>query len=672
MRRLILAAVAAFLAAQPAGAAPIISDGGVTGGVAGSLVPGSSLSGVLAARRALESMAERFARTGTYGDVVAAAEALLQALPGDALALHLVAAARAAQGQTQAARETLGTATGEDDVWRAVAEALIARRDGALDAAAARAAEAIALAPGNAYAHNVAGTVAVAQGDLVAATSHFGAAVARAPEGAPYFANLGAVLVEQRNTALARLALDRALELAPGDCTSLLAKGRLLLIEADPAGAAAAFGACLDGAPAQAAAAAAGLAEAQIASRAFVGAAHTVETHPGAFPAPELTLAVIALHAADPAAARRHLDRAGPAGAATILPALAEGLAGEHRTAAALAAARARAGLAAGWPVHAGFAAAAGEPADPQAPRDTAAAALFAALAAPGDPDALPHLLAAAGVLPGLRFEGATPDDLRAVGGDAARQGLATGSVLELTGFAAPAEAAYATAAAAAPGAALPKLFLARSLIGRDRAGAEAAAREALALSPNLWLGHRILGDALARRGAFAEATAHFAAAADAFADADTLLMLGAAAEQVPDDRTSRDAYERLLAVAPDSHVALNQFAWFLANRTDELDRADALAQRANAIQPGNASVLDTLGWIAYRRGDVGGALERLREAFAIDAGRRPEIGLRLARVAIEAGQREEAATVLRRIDEAAGGTAEGPEVDEIRRLLGG
>jgi Flp pilus assembly protein TadD len=128
--------------------------------------------------------------------------------------------------------------------------------------------------------------------------------------------------------------------------------------------------------------------------------------------------------------------------------------------------------------------------------------------------------------------------------------------------------------------------------------------------------------------------------------------MEGVLAEHVGDDAAARAAYERVLALEPANVVALNQLAWFLAAREIELDRALELAGQADALQPGNASVLDTKGWVLFLGGDEQAAVETLREAHAIDGGQRSLIALHLARAEAAAGDRPRAVAILRELAE--------------------
>ncbi len=71
--------------------------------------------------------------------------------------------------------------------------------------------------------------------------------------------------------------------------------------------------------------------------------------------------------------------------------------------------------------------------------------------------------------------------------------------------------------------------------------------------------------------------------------------------------------YERALARKPDFWVAANDLAFLLSeNATSgrDLDRALDLAKKAQALQPDNATIFDTIGWVYYKKGDTGKSLD--------------------------------------------------------------
>lgn len=75
-------------------------------------------------------------------------------------------------------------------------------------------------------------------------------------------------------------------------------------------------------------------------------------------------------------------------------------------------------------------------------------------------------------------------------------------------------------------------------------------------------------------------------------------LRLGLIYEKTGETEKAEARYLEALEMAPDFYATNNQLAWFYAARGVKLDRAMELALRANDLQPGNASILDTIGWL--------------------------------------------------------------------------
>lgn len=65
-----------------------------------------------------------------------------------------------------------------------------------------------------------------------------------------------------------------------------------------------------------------------------------------------------------------------------------------------------------------------------------------------------------------------------------------------------------------------------------------------------------------------------------------------------------------------DNAIALNTLGYVLANRTARLEEAYQLITRALAAKPGDPAIMDSLGWVEYRRGNLGDALELLTQAY--------------------------------------------------------
>ncbi|PZR73570.1 MAG: hypothetical protein DLM52_10810, partial [Chthoniobacterales bacterium] len=128
--------------------------------------------------------------------------------------------------------------------------------------------------------------------------------------------------------------------------------------------------------------------------------------------------------------------------------------------------------------------------------------------------------------------------------------------------------------------------------------------------------------------------------------DARALLMSGMIYDQLKDVAKAREAYEKVLTLAPNSISALNNLAYLYGEKLNDLNRAAELAQKARALAPGDPAVLDTLGWIMYRQGDYQQATDLLGQSAA-KSPERAEIQYHLGMASYMMGRRDEARAAL-------------------------
>jgi len=110
-------------------------------------------------------------------------------------------------------------------------------------------------------------------------------------------------------------------------------------------------------------------------------------------------------------------------------------------------------------------------------------------------------------------------------------------------------------------------------------------------------------------------------------------------------DVAERDLRE-IIARQPENAAALNALGYTLADQTERYEEAEALIRQAYILQPNEASIIDSMGWIAYRRGRLQEAEEFLRRAWKID--RNPEIAAHLGEVLWMSGKKDEAVRAWR------------------------
>ena len=98
--------------------------------------------------------------------------------------------------------------------------------------------------------------------------------------------------------------------------------------------------------------------------------------------------------------------------------------------------------------------------------------------------------------------------------------------------------------------------------------------------------------------------------------DADLLYARALMAEKVDRiDITEADLL-KLLSAQPENANALNALGYTLADRTERLEEARDYIKRAAELVPDDPAILDSLGWVSYRLGNMQEALKWLGMAF--------------------------------------------------------
>lgn len=105
--------------------------------------------------------------------------------------------------------------------------------------------------------------------------------------------------------------------------------------------------------------------------------------------------------------------------------------------------------------------------------------------------------------------------------------------------------------------------------------------------------------------------------------------------------------YEYVIARQAGNVVALNDLAWAYQHAGDS--RALATAERALALAPDNAAVLDTLGWIVLQQGDATRAIAVLRQAAKL-APASPDVHYHLGLALLKSGDKPGARQQLQQL----------------------
>ena len=100
----------------------------------------------------------------------------------------------------------------------------------------------------------------------------------------------------------------------------------------------------------------------------------------------------------------------------------------------------------------------------------------------------------------------------------------------------------------------------------------------------------------------------------------------------------------KVLSIDPENADALNALGYTLADKTKRYQEAKEYIQRAMSLLPDDPAVMDSLGWVNYRLGEMQEALKWLSQAFArvVD----PEIAAHYGEVLWQTNQKDKARAI--------------------------
>jgi len=116
------------------------------------------------------------------------------------------------------------------------------------------------------------------------------------------------------------------------------------------------------------------------------------------------------------------------------------------------------------------------------------------------------------------------------------------------------------------------------------------------------------------------------------------------AAERVGKLDLMETELRKAIAAKPDFAAAYNALGYSYADRNIKLDDALVLIETALSITPNDHYMLDSLGWVHYRKGNLDLAIEYLQKAY--DMNPDPEIAAHLGEVLWQKGKQAEAKSI--------------------------
>ncbi len=129
----------------------------------------------------------------------------------------------------------------------------------------------------------------------------------------------------------------------------------------------------------------------------------------------------------------------------------------------------------------------------------------------------------------------------------------------------------------------------------------------------------------------------------------DLLYEYALANEKLAKLENMETALYKIIKLAPNNAHAYNALGYSLAERNIRLDEAQSLLKQALKLSPEDPYIMDSMGWVQFRMGNLNAAEKLLRQAYTL----RPdaEIAIHLGEVLWVQGQKSEAQEVWRKID---------------------
>jgi len=121
----------------------------------------------------------------------------------------------------------------------------------------------------------------------------------------------------------------------------------------------------------------------------------------------------------------------------------------------------------------------------------------------------------------------------------------------------------------------------------------------------------------------------------------DLIYDYAMAAERVGKLDVMEKELRKVIQMKPDFAAAYNALGYSFADRNIKLSEAKTLIETALKLSPGDHYMLDSLGWVEYRLGNLAEAVTLLRKAYDVQAD--PEIAAHLGEVLWKQGLQEEA-----------------------------
>lgn len=122
------------------------------------------------------------------------------------------------------------------------------------------------------------------------------------------------------------------------------------------------------------------------------------------------------------------------------------------------------------------------------------------------------------------------------------------------------------------------------------------------------------------------------------------LIALGDVSFELKNYERSDSAYEAALEIDPNNATVLNNYAYYLSERDNKLEKAERMSKKSNLLVDNNSAFIDTYAWIMYKMKNYKEALEWMEQAMALpDSQERSELLTHYGDILFKLGQTDKA-----------------------------
>ncbi|HRH36718.1 MAG TPA: tetratricopeptide repeat protein [Flavobacteriales bacterium] len=156
----------------------------------------------------------------------------------------------------------------------------------------------------------------------------------------------------------------------------------------------------------------------------------------------------------------------------------------------------------------------------------------------------------------------------------------------------------------------------------RDHVALAADADSTIELFPTVPEPYLYKGLGLSQLGKYSDAEEAFITGRDLVVDNPQLTAqfwssLGEMYNDAKQFEKSDAAYDKSLALVPDDANTLNNYAYYLSVRNEQLEKAERMTKRSNELSPNQPSYLDTYAWVLFRAKKYAEARTWMEKAIA-------------------------------------------------------